>query len=43
MVVDIGAYRGVGSPVRLERSRATYRRAPPAFGEHAEEILGGKP
>jgi crotonobetainyl-CoA:carnitine CoA-transferase CaiB-like acyl-CoA transferase len=39
MVVDIGAYRGTGSPIKLSRTPATYRMAPPRFGEHTAEIL----
>lgn len=39
MVVDIGAYRGTGSPIKLSRTPAQYRRAPPAFAEHTAEIL----
>lgn len=39
MVVDIGAYRGTGSPIKLSRTPASYRRAPPGFAEHSREIL----
>lgn len=39
MVVDIGAYRGTGSPIKLSRTPATYRMAPPRFGEHTAAIL----
>ncbi|MEI4487535.1 CoA transferase [Frigidibacter sp. MR17.14] len=39
MVVDIGAYRGTGSPIKLARTPASYRRAPPAFAEHSLEVL----
>ena len=39
MVVDIGAYRGAGSPIKLSRTPASYRRAPPGFGEHTREVL----
>ena len=39
MVVDIGAYRGTGSPIKLSRTPATYRLAPPRFGEHTAAIL----
>jgi formyl-CoA transferase len=39
MVVDIGAYRGTGSPIKLSRTPASYRRAPPGFGEHTREVL----
>jgi crotonobetainyl-CoA:carnitine CoA-transferase CaiB-like acyl-CoA transferase len=40
LLVDIGKYRGIASPVKLSRTPATYRRAPPKYGEHNSEILG---
>lgn len=40
MMVEVQGYRGTGSPIKLSRTAATYRRPPPAFGEHDEEILG---
>lgn len=39
MVVDIGAYRGTGSPIKLSRTPASYRLAPPRFAEHTEAVL----
>lgn len=39
MVVDIGTYRGTGSPIKLSRTPASYRRAPPQFAEHSTEVL----
>ncbi|WP_299132174.1 CoA transferase [uncultured Amaricoccus sp.] len=39
MVVDIGDYRGTGSPIKLSRTPASYRRAPPGFAEHTAEVL----
>ena len=39
MVVDIGDYRGTGSPIKLSRTPASYRLKPPAFAEHVDEIL----
>lgn len=39
MVVDIGAYRGTGSPIKMSRTPASYRLAPPRFGEHTAEVL----
>ena len=42
MVVDIGRYRGTGSPIKLSRTPATYRLAPPAFAEHTDEVLEEK-
>ena len=32
-------YKGVASPVRFERNKASLRHAPPRFSEHAVEIL----
>ena len=32
MVVEIGEYRGVASPIKLSRTPATYRGEPPARG-----------
>jgi formyl-CoA transferase len=40
MVVDIGAYRGTGSPIKLSRTPASYRMAPPRFAEHTVDVLG---
>lgn len=39
MVVEMGDYRGVGGPVKLSVTPATYRRPPPRFGEHTQAIL----
>ena len=39
MVVDIGPYRGTGSPIKLSRTPASYRRAPPGFAQHTAEVL----
>ncbi len=39
MVVDIGDYRGTGSPIKLSRTPASYRLAPPRFAEHTAEVL----
>ncbi len=39
MVVEMGAYRGLGAPIRLSRSAASYRRPPPGFGAQTAEIL----
>jgi crotonobetainyl-CoA:carnitine CoA-transferase CaiB-like acyl-CoA transferase len=40
MVVETDGVRTIGSPVKLSRTPASYRRRPPALGEHDEEILG---
>lgn len=39
MVVDIGEYRGTGSPIKLSRTPASYRDKPPGFAEHTIDIL----
>ena len=41
MIVDIGNYRGTGSPIKLSRTPASYRMRPPAFAEHTADILAG--
>ncbi|WDH35808.1 CaiB/BaiF CoA transferase family protein [Pseudomonas chlororaphis] len=41
LLVEIGDYRGVGSPVKLSRTPATYRSAPPALGADTREVLEG--
>ncbi|NDW04512.1 CaiB/BaiF CoA transferase family protein [Jiella pacifica] len=41
MIVDIGNYRGTGSPIKLSRTPASYRMKPPAFAEHTADILAG--
>jgi formyl-CoA transferase len=39
MVVEIGDYTGTGSPIKLERTPATYRNRPPSFSQHTDEVL----
>jgi formyl-CoA transferase len=39
MIVDLDDYRGTGSPVKLSRTPATYRRRPPSFAQHTDEVL----
>jgi formyl-CoA transferase len=36
----MGAYRGVGTPIKLSRTPGGTRRPPPRFSEHAGEVLG---
>lgn len=38
-VIEKGWYKGVASPVRFDRTKASLRRVPPAYSEHADEIL----
>jgi crotonobetainyl-CoA:carnitine CoA-transferase CaiB-like acyl-CoA transferase len=33
-------YKGVASPIRLERTKPSLRHTPPAFSQHAMEVLG---
>jgi formyl-CoA transferase len=40
MVTEMGAYRGVGTPIKLSRTPGGTRRPPPRFSEHAGEVLG---
>src|SRR6267142_2591508 len=38
-VIEKDWYKGVASPIRLERTKARLRNAPPKFSEHAAEVL----
>jgi crotonobetainyl-CoA:carnitine CoA-transferase CaiB-like acyl-CoA transferase len=40
VVIQKDWYKGVASPIRFDRSKASLRQAPPGFSEHAKEILG---
>ncbi len=39
MVVEMDGYKGTGTPVKFDRTPGTYRRPPPAFAEHNDEVL----
>jgi crotonobetainyl-CoA:carnitine CoA-transferase CaiB-like acyl-CoA transferase len=43
MVIEVdgedGPYRGIGSPAKLSRSGASYRRPPPGYAAHTDEVL----
>jgi len=39
MVTELGAYRGLGTPIKLSRTPGGTRSAPPRFNEHGEEVL----
>jgi crotonobetainyl-CoA:carnitine CoA-transferase CaiB-like acyl-CoA transferase len=39
MKVEMGAYRGIASPIKLGRTPATYRSVPPALGEHTAQVF----
>ena len=38
MVVDVEDYRGLGSPIKMSETPATYRRKPPKLDEHGADI-----
>jgi crotonobetainyl-CoA:carnitine CoA-transferase CaiB-like acyl-CoA transferase len=39
MVIEMGEYRGTASPIKLSRTPATYRSAPPALGADTRDVL----
>lgn len=39
MTIDIDEYRGVGAPVKATATPASFRRKPPKFAQHRDEIL----
>ena len=39
MIVDIGAYRGTGSPIKLSRTPVSYHSAPPRYAQHTAEVM----
>ena len=39
MVTELGAYRGLGTPIKLSQTPAGTRSAPPRFNEHGEAVL----
>ena len=42
MVVESGAYKGMGWPIKLSRTPARLRHPPPRLGEHTDAVLGVK-
>lgn len=42
MMTTLGDYRGLGTPIKLSRTPGGTRRPPPAFAEHAEEVLAAQ-
>jgi formyl-CoA transferase len=38
-VIEKDWYKGVASPIRLERSKPSLRNVPPKFSQHASEVL----
>jgi formyl-CoA transferase len=39
MVVESGAYKGMGWPIKFSRTPASLRHPPPRLGEHTEDVL----
>jgi crotonobetainyl-CoA:carnitine CoA-transferase CaiB-like acyl-CoA transferase len=39
MVTELGAYRGLGTPIKLSRTPGGTRAAPPRFGQHGPAVL----
>ena len=39
-IIEKDWYKGVASPIRLERSKPSLRRLPPKFSQHSSEVLG---
>ncbi|MDR5745101.1 CoA transferase [Caballeronia sp. LZ029] len=39
LIVELGAYRGTGTPIKLSRTPATYRTPPPALGGDTRKVL----
>jgi formyl-CoA transferase len=39
-VIEQDWYKGVASPIRFERTKASLRSLPPTFSQHASEVLG---
>uniref|UniRef100_A0A8J4M6P7 CoA transferase n=1 Tax=Acidicaldus sp. TaxID=1872105 RepID=A0A8J4M6P7_9PROT len=41
MVAEIGAWQGLGTPIKLSRTPGGPRTAPPRFAEHTDDVLAG--
>ncbi|MBX9594673.1 MAG: CoA transferase [Roseomonas sp.] len=39
MVTELGAYKGLGTPIKMSRTPGGTRAAPPRFNEHGDDIL----
>ncbi|MDF0605576.1 CoA transferase [Neisseriaceae bacterium TC5R-5] len=39
LLVELGSYRGTASPIKLLRTPAQYRSAPPELGQHTQAVL----
>jgi formyl-CoA transferase len=38
-VIEKDWYKGVASPIRMDRSKPSLRRTPPKFSQHTHEVL----
>lgn len=38
MIIREGGYQGIASPIKLSRTPARFRSAPPAFAQHQQEL-----
>lgn len=38
MVIEKNGYKGIGTPIKMSRSKSSLRQAPPRLGEHTREI-----
>lgn len=39
-IIEKDWYKGIASPVRFDRTKASLRHIPPTFSQHADEVLG---
>jgi formyl-CoA transferase len=39
-VIEKDWYKGVASPIRFDRTKASLRRVPPKYSQHTDEVLG---
>jgi len=42
MVTELGAYRGLGTPIKLSRTPGGTRAAPPRYAEHTDAVLSAR-
>ena len=40
-IIEKDWYKGIASPIRFDRTKASLRHVPPKFSEHADEVLAG--
>jgi formyl-CoA transferase len=39
-IIEKDWYKGVASPIRFDRTKASLRQVPPKFSEHSDVVLG---